>query len=328
MDLNFLEDDSFKFKEENLLDNSFIFEKGFDSFFNYNPYLFSNEKDSLDIFKENSLDELMANEERENNKRDELKPNDANSNIFDENKNEIIKPSRDNKEIKKGNLNQNNEVNNFIEKNKTGKNLFNVYIKKEHTKYSRDNIIDKIKRNSISNIFSLDVSEIKKINNYNISLFKNQVFRKITSALIFLQKLKFEELLKLKTRDIFYTEEILEKIKLKNKNVTEKYVQKKKDNNKNNKLLITKIEELKEKIDEIKDENIKKSILKLNEIINKPVYDMYKIYITNDNRYENFNTLMDDIISLEKNGEDGKYLEKYENIAKSLIKNIDESTLR
>ena len=93
-------------------------------------------------------------------------------------------------------------------------------------------------------------------------------------------------------------------------------------------IIITKIEELKEKIDEIKDENIKKSILKLNEIINKPVYDMYKIYITNDNRYENFNTLMDDIISLEKNGEDGKYLEKYENIAKSLIKNIDESTLR
>ncbi len=164
MDLNFLEDDSFKFKEENLLDNSFIFEKEFDSFFNYNPYLFSNEKDSLDIFKENSLDEFMANEERENNKRDELKPNDANSNIFDENKNEIIKPSKDNKEIKNDNLNQNNEVNNFIEKNKTGKNLFNVYIKKEHTKYSRDNIIDKIKRNSISNIFSLDVSEIKKIN--------------------------------------------------------------------------------------------------------------------------------------------------------------------
>ena len=107
--------------------------------------------------------------------------------------------------------------------------------------------------------------------------------------------------------------------------MTEKFKEKKKENNKKNKILIKNIKEHKNKIEEIKDEEIKKSILNLNEIIDKSLYDMYKIYITNDKKYANFRTLIDDMIILENNGQDKKYVEKYENVAKSLLENINES---
>ena len=72
---------------------------------------------------------------------------------------------------------------------------------------------------------------------------------------------------------------------------------------------------------------LEKRIIYINEIMDKPLYDMYKIYLLNDKRYESFNTLIDDMIKLEKNDEDEKYIKRYEDVAKSLLNEIDEIDL-
>ena len=208
--------------------------------------------------------------------------------------------------------------------NKKNKNLFNVYKKKEHTKYNRDNLKDKIIRCFLNNIIFLVNYEITKIKNLNNSFFNNKFIEKITSISIFFQKIKIEELFKLKTKNIFYTDEILKIFKLNKKELTEKYKQKKKENNKNNKIIIKKIEEEKENIQNIKNEIIKKSILNLSEIMDKTLYEMYIFYLTNDNHFEGFKTIIDDKIKLEKEGENEKYLGSSDDVAKSLINNIDE----
>jgi hypothetical protein len=208
--------------------------------------------------------------------------------------------------------------------NKKNKNLFNVYRKKEHTKYNRDNLKDKIIRCFLNNIIFLVNYEITKIKNLNNSFFNNKLIEKITSISIFFQKIKIEELFKLKTKNIFYTDEILKIFKLNKKELTEKYKQKKKENNKNNKIIIKKIEEEKENIQNIKNEIIKKSILNLSEIMDKTLYEMYIFYLTNDNHFEGFKTIIDDKIKLEKEGENEKYLGNSCDVAKSLINNIDE----
>ena len=208
--------------------------------------------------------------------------------------------------------------------NKKNKNLFNVYRKKEHTKYNRDNLKDKIIRCFLNNIIFLVNYEITKIKNLNNSFFNNKFIEKITSISIFFQKIKIEELFKLKTKNIFYTDEILKIFKLNKKELTEKYKQKKKENNKNNKIIIKKIEEEKENIQNIKNEIIKKSILNLSEIMDKTLYEMYIFYLTNDNHFEGFKTIIDDKIKLEKEGENEKYLGNSDDVAKSLINNIDE----
>jgi len=208
--------------------------------------------------------------------------------------------------------------------NKKNKNLFNVYRKKEHTKYNRDNLKDKIIRCFLNNIIFLVNYEITKIKNLNNSFFNNKFIEKITSISIFFQKIKIEEIFKLKTKNIFYTDEILKIFKLNKKELTEKYKQKKKENNKNNKIIIKKIEEEKENIQNIKNEIIKKSILNLSEIMDKTLYEMYIFYLTNDNHFEGFKTIIDDKIKLEKEGENEKYLGNSDDVAKSLINNIDE----
>ena len=205
------------------------------------------------------------------------------------------------------------------------KNLFYVYSKKEHNKYNRDNLIDKILRNFLNNIYEACNCEILKMKKRNSYFSKYKLFAKITSILVFVKKLKIEEIFKLKTKNIFYSDDILEIFNLNKKNFKEKYIEKKKENNKNNKKLIKNIEEEKNRINEIKDEEIKKSILIINEIMNKPLYDISISYLPNDKKYENFKTLVDDIIELEKEGEDEKYLKRYEDVAKSLLNKIDES---
>ena len=109
------------------------------------------------------------------------------------------------------------------------------------------------------------------------------------------------------------------------KELTEKYKSKKKENNYNNKILFKEIKEM--KMDEIKDEEVKKRIININEVMDKPLYELHEIYSSNDKRYENFNTLVDDMIKLEKNGEDEKYIKRYEDVAKSLLNEIDEIDL-
>ena len=216
--------------------------------------------------------------------------------------------------------------NNSKENNKKPNNLFNVnvYTKKESRKYHRDNILDKIQRNFLNNIYFPYNEEIAKIRNCNSSFFKNRIFEKITSVLVFFNKMKFVKLLKLKTKEIFYSDEIGNNFNTK-KELTEKFKEKKKVNNNKNKLLIKEIKEKIENIDEIKDENIKTRILNLNEVMEKPLSDMYKVYASNDNKYESFKTLVDDMIELEKDGEDEKYVKKYENVAKSLLNEIEET---
>ena len=235
---------------------------------------------------------------------------------------------KENIELSEKNLS--NEINvkkNSKENNKKPSNLFNVnvYTKKENRKYYRDNILDKIKRNFLNNIYMPFNDEIAKIRKCNESFFKNKIFEKITSVLVFFNKIKFVELLKLKTKEIFYSDEIVNNFS-KKKELTEKFKEKKKVNNHKNKLLIKEIKEKTVKIDEIEDEKIKTRILNLNDVMEKPLSDMYKVYANNDNKYESFKTLVDDMIELEKDGkEDEKYVKKYETVAKSLLNEIEET---
>lgn len=223
-------------------------------------------------------------------------------------------------------VNEDDNKSNSKESSKKPSNLFNVnvYEKKESRKYNRDNIIDKIIRNFLNNIILPNNDEITKIRKRNSSFFKDKIFEKITSVLVFFNKIKLVKLLKRKVKEIFYSEEIVNKIN-KKKESTEKFKEKKILNNHKNRLLIKEIKEKSEKIDEIKDENIKTGILNLNEIMEKNLYDMYKVYVNNDNKYESFKTLVDDMIELEKNGENEKYVKKYENVAKSLLNEIEET---
>ena len=285
-----------------------------DDIFSLNNDRFYPIEDDLDIFllfknpespsfssKENS-GEYMADKVINNNKKESIESNEKKSD------NEV--------DIK----------NNSKESNKKPSNLFNVnaYTKKDSRKYYRDNILDKIQRNFLNNIYLPYNDEIAKIRNCNSSFFKNNLFEKITSVLVFFNKMKFVKLLKLKTKEIFYSDEIGNNFNTK-KELTEKFKEKKKVNNHKNKLLIKEIKEKVENIDEIKDENIKTRILNLNEVMEKPLSDMYKVYANNDNKYESFKTLVDDMIELEKDGEDEKYVKKYENVANSLLNEIEET---
>ena len=243
-----------------------------------------------------NLGEYMAERVIQNN-------NLNNKGINDETSKDIL--ATNNKEIKPNN------------------NLFKVYKKKEHTKYNRDNITDKVIRNSFNNIIEPCNEEITKMKNCNFFVFNDKLFKKINNIIVFFPKIKLEKMFKLKIKNIL-CDDISKNKNLIKKEIPEKYMKKKNDKNLNNKMLIKKIEEIKENIEEIKDETIKKCILILNEILNTSLYDMYKIYLTNDKRYESFKTIIDDMISLDKNGEDKNYLEKYENVAQSLLIKIDD----
>ena len=259
-----------------------------------------------------------------------------NNNKIDKNEsssNDVINPDLNIKSKKleeNENLNGNNSYNlkkiNEISKNKMNNsygNLFNVYQKKRHTKYNRDNLIDKIIRSFLNNIYYPYIEEIDKIKKYNKLFLKNMFLKKMTNALTFFPKIKLDDLLKLKTKNIFFVDEF-EKFNFSKKKSSEKSKLKKIESNKTNKIIMKKIIEEKEKIGEIKDDEVKKSILNINEIMNKSLNEMYEIYLTNDKRYESFKTIIDDIIVLEKEGEDQKYLSKYENVAKSLLDKIEE----
>ena len=323
MSLHSEEEINFKYmlEEDNLSDNSSHFLGGNDkSTFNNSEMgniFFMNFDDSFNPYNKN-LGEYMGEKIINNNKTDN---NELNKKENINNNNNIT--TKIEKDIKYNELNKNNDIkpNKIIKPNN---NLFKVYPKKQHTKYNRDNLIDKIIRCFLNNIYPYLNEEIIKIKNRNKSLFSNnKIFEKITSIVIFFKKLNLENLLKLRAEDILYTDDIGKKFN--KKEMTEKFKEKKKENNKKNKILIKNIKEHKNKIEEIKDEEIKKSILNLNEIIDKSLYDMYKIYITNDKKYANFRTLIDDMIILENNGQDKKYVERYENVAKSLLENINES---
>ena len=320
MEINLLQEGYNKFisEKETISNQPFFFNERNDSFLSFNDSplpSFSKYSDNSFYLIDGCFGEFIADKAINNNKicSNEISLNE-NKNL---NSNEKKKESDllDNKEKDK---NKEKKINNSSEKKYSCNNLFKVYPKKEHNKYNRDNIIDKIIRNFINNIYFSANNEINIIKERNKSLFKNKIFAKITSILVFFQKFKLENLFKLKTKNIFYSDEIL---KLFNKKeLTEKYKSKKKENNYNNKILFKEIKEM--KMDEIKDEEVKKRIIKINEVMDKPLYEMSEMYVSNDKRYENFNTLVDDMIKLEKNGEDEKYIKRYENVAKSLLNEI------
>ena len=269
-------------EEETISNQSFLFKDRNDSFLSFNDSFlpsFPNNHDNSFSLKYGYLGEFMADKVIINNK--------PCSNEISLNENKSLN-SNDKKEKPMPDLlfnKDNNEKDKNKIKNINNNNLFKVYHKKENNKYNRDNIIDKIIRSFLNNIYMPIDNEIYKIKKRNESLFKNKIFAKLTSILVFFQKFKLNNLFKLKTKEIFYSDEIL---KLFNKKeLTEKYKNKKKENNYKNKILIKEIKE--KKLDEIKDEEVKKRIMNINEIMDKPLYDMYKIYLLNDKRYESFN---------------------------------------
>ena len=287
-----------------------------------NPPFPNNSYNSLSLNFED-LGEYMADKIINLNKSNK-KEETLNEKVFLNSKDKIEKLNKKNKE-KNEELKKKEIIENNIPYQNGNKNIFKVYPKKEHNKYNRDNIIDKIIRNFLNNIYEACNYEIIKMKKRDTYFSKYKLFTKITSILVFLKKLKIEEIFKLKTKNIFYSDNILEIFNLNKKQFKEKYIEKKKENNINNKKLIKNLEEEKKRIDEIKDEEIKKSILNINEIMNKSLYDIPLIYLLDDKKYESFKTLTDDIIELEKDGEDEKYLKKYENVAKILLNKIDEN---
>ena len=131
----------------------------------FSPLITTSSKDMNNFlyFKDENLGDYMADKVINNNKIDK---NESSSN-------DVINPDL-NIRLKKlegnENLNGNNSYNlkkiNEISKNKMNNsygNLFNVYQKKRHTKYNRDNLIDKIIRSFLNNIYYPCVEEIDKI---------------------------------------------------------------------------------------------------------------------------------------------------------------------
>ena len=315
-------------EKETISNHSFLFHERNDYFLSINdspPPSFSRYNDNSFSLADGCFGEFMADEVINKNKiySNEISSNENKSLNFNEKKEKPdLLDNRDNNE-KDQNKNKTENINTTKDKNNSCIKLFEVYPKKEHNKYNKDNIKDKIIRSFLNNIYKPTECEIYRIKKRNKSLFKNKIFTKLTSILIFFQKFKLENLFKLKTKNIFYSDEILKMFN--KKELTEKYKIKKKENNYKNKALL---KEIKDKgNDEIKDEEVKKRINNINEIMDKPLYEMYKIYLLNDKRYESFNTLVDDMIKLEKNDEDEKYIKRYEDVAKSLLNDIDEIDL-
>ena len=293
--------DLFSREDDNLLsfDNSKLDLPSCDYIFNSSE----NFGDAIGNDNKISKMELIANDEKKN---DSL---------------EVVEKKENDGEEKNGNNDTGIKEN---KANKTNNILFNVYPKKENRKYYRDNLKDKIIRSFLNNIYLPLNEEILKIRKKNKSFLNNKLLSKITSFLVFFQKIKLNNLFKLKAKDILYTDEINNKFNSNKKDVPENFKAKKNKYNSNNKMIVKYFSDLKERINEIKDEEIKKCILELNEIVEKSLLDMYKVYISNDNHFENFKTIIDDIIALDKKGENEEYLRKYEEVAKSLLNKISE----
>ena len=202
--------------------------------------------------------------------------------------------------------------------------------RKIHSSSYADNIKEKIKKSFFNSIFNLANKELKQLKKF-ISNYFTSNFEKILLLLNQLNNSKrFKIALTNEVKYIFFTNENIElfykdKNKTKDKDKNKTKINELKRINNNNKEIINKIEKMKKNIKEKDDENIKKSILILNEIFNISLKDIYLEYINQPNKKKfeipKFYTIKDEIERQKKEyHKDEQYIEKFISIALNLHK--------
>ena len=175
--------------------NSFPFENGIEILFPFQDRLFNspypNNLDNSFSLNFENLSESKAEKVinlYKSNKKEATVNEKVYSNLNDKKERiNTVNIKEKNKEMKKKEISENNNKN-----SKENKNLFKVYPKKEHNKYNRDNLIDKIIRNFLNNIYEACNYEILKMKKRDSYFSKYKLFAKITSILVFIKKLKIE----------------------------------------------------------------------------------------------------------------------------------------
>ena len=210
----------------------------------------------------------------------------------------------------------NDKVLNQKFKNKENINNANKTINKKrkrpkHTNLYSDNLKEKIKTSFFNSIFNMIKEELKKFKKIKPKYIIPNI-EKIKPILDSLKKDEnFQKALFKEVKNILYTDESLEKlfnksfIKKKDfKNILNELILK----NKNNKEIINKIEEICKKLNEEKNKEFKACSLKLNDIFNIKLKDIYLQYIQNKKYFTNFQTLENEIENQRKKGKDNYYL--------------------
>ena len=194
-----------------------------------------------------------------------------------------------------------------------------------HTRFSNDNIKEKIKICFFNSIFDLINKELQNIKKFRPSLIV-QNFEKIKPLLNTLKNNKnyINELNK-KIKDVFYYTDLTLIKYSKNENYLKEYRIK----NQKNKEIINKIEELKNKIDEKENIMIKNHILILDEVFNISLEKMYQFFNNYSDKEKHFNNLS--ILSNEidkrkykKKFKDSIEYREYLNEIKSVATNLEE----
>ena len=212
-------------------------------------------------------------------------------------------------------------------KNKNTELLIKKRKRPRHTDLVRDNIKEKIKTsffNSIIDYMKTILLEYKKLRPLDIIY----DLEKIAPVLNYYNKReKFKIILEKKVKDLFYNDnlKLFENNRYKNKDKVKYENKLNEDKNKNmkNKEVITKIENIKEKIKDEKNEKIKNCVLKLYDILNTSLTVFYKEYIDNKGNYPSFNTIKEEIERQIKKGKEENYLSNLSRIAIDLYyKNI------
>ena len=241
--------------------------------------------------------------------------------VINRNKKKDIKVIISNDKVIAGDFENNENINiNVININKKRKRK-----RPTHTDLYSDNRKEKIKTSFFNSIFNMVIDDLKKFKKIKPKYIIPNI-EKIKPILdSFKKDENFQNALSQKVKNIFYTDESLEKyfnksfIKKKDfKNISNELILK----NKNNKEIIDKIEEICQKLNEEKNKEIKAYSLKLNEIFNIKLKDIYLQYISNKKYFTNFNTLENEIENQRKKGKDYNYLKLFKQKAFDLCKGI------
>ena len=241
-----------------------------------------------------------------------------------------------NKEMKIEKIKEKIEKKDKKEKNKEKKeNILNKK-RKIHSSSYADNIKEKIKKSFFNSIFNLANEELKRLKKIKPNYFTSN-FEKVLPLLNqFNNSKRFKIALTNEVKYIFFTNENIElfykdknktkdKDKNKDKAKNKTKIDELKRRNNNNKEIINKIEELKKNISEKDEENVKKSILILNEIFNISLKDIYLEYINQPNKKKikipKFYTIKEEKERQKKEyDKDEQYIKKFISIALNLHK--------
>ena len=275
------------------------------------------EEDNVNYSDKNIFDIDFEKDERKDERKDEGKD--------EESKNEskviyFIYPTKSPNEEKFNGYTQHNDLGTKANTKSSSKKPFYIMkvnkkhgrirkewkgsIKGKHNKFSKDNIIKKIKTSFHNKIVNYVNYEYK---NYRLKG-KNYNSQKQINNVKLIKKISPKEITKIKKEDNLNWFSLKLKVLL-SSNLSSKYTKFKLNYNENR----------------IKNLSQKKEVFKVIDVLEKTVKDMYEIYINNI-KIDGFGTLEDDLIALrekmEKNGEEEikTYLNKYEKIAKNLDK--------